>query len=168
MRSVPPFVPTADDLERADVELQTIVPESRTRPYDMREVVSRILDGREFFEVQPFFARTSWSALGRPRRPVVGIVGNHRVLAGAIDINASVKAARFIRSATHSGIPDHLLRRCAGISARARPGARRLIRTGRSCSMRTPRRPSQLTVITRKDYGGRVLRHVAQGRWAPT
>ena len=72
----PPFVPATDDLERADVELQTIVPESPNKPYDMREVVSRVLDGREFFEVQPFFAPNIIVGLGRlgggghlPRRP---------------------------------------------------------------------------------------------------
>src|SRR6266852_4674826 len=62
---VAPFVPTTDDLERADVELQTIVPESPNKPYDMRGVVSRILDGREFFEVQPFFAQNIVVGLGR-------------------------------------------------------------------------------------------------------
>src|SRR5437870_1326623 len=102
----PPFVPTTDDLERADVELQTIVPESANKPYDMREVVSRVLDGREFFEVQPFFAPNIVVGLGRLGGHVVGIVGNQpKVLAGAIDINASVKAARFIRFCDAFGIP---------------------------------------------------------------
>src|SRR5207248_6628005 len=86
-----------DDLERAGPELQTIVPESANKPYAMREAVSRVLDGREFFEVQPFFAPNIVVGLGRLGGHVVGIVGNQpKVLAGAIDINASVKAARFI------------------------------------------------------------------------
>src|SRR4029077_14191514 len=94
----PPSVPTTDDLERADVELQTIVPEAPNKPYDMREVVSRVLDNREFFEVQAFFAQNMIVGPGRLPGHVVGIVGNQpKVLAGAIDINASVKAARFIR-----------------------------------------------------------------------
>ncbi|OLB90028.1 MAG: methylmalonyl-CoA carboxyltransferase, partial [Actinobacteria bacterium 13_2_20CM_2_66_6] len=102
----PPFVPTTDDLERADPELQTIVPESPNKPYDMREVVSRVLDSREFFEVQPFFAPNIVVGLGRLGGHVVGIVGNQpKVLAGAIDINASVKAARFIRFCDAFGIP---------------------------------------------------------------
>src|SRR6266536_2788370 len=102
----PPFVPTTDDLERADPELQTIVPESPNKPYDMRDVVSRVLDGREFFEVQPFFAQNIIVGLGRLGGHVVGIVGNQpKVLAGAIDINASVKAARFIRFCDAFGIP---------------------------------------------------------------
>ena len=102
----PPFVPTSDDLERADPELQTIVPESPNKPYDMRELVSRVLDNREFFEVQPFFAPNIIVGLGRLGGHVVGIVGNQpKVLAGAIDINASVKAARFIRFCDAFGIP---------------------------------------------------------------
>src|SRR2546430_14942735 len=72
----PPFVPTTDDLERADPELQTIVPESPNKPYDMREVVSRVLDSREFFEVQPFFAPNIVVGLGRLGGAVVRIVGN--------------------------------------------------------------------------------------------
>src|SRR5256886_712822 len=92
-----PFAPTTDDLERSDVELQTIVPESPNKPYDMREVVSRVLDGREFFEVQPFFAPNIVVGLGRLGGHVVGIVGNQpKVLAGGVRIHASVKGGRVI------------------------------------------------------------------------
>src|SRR5438046_3016453 len=102
----PPFVPTTDDSERADPELQTIVPEAPNKPYDMRELVARVLDNREFFEVQPFFAKNIVVGLGRLGGHVVGIVGNQpKHLAGAIDINASVKAARFIRFCDAFGIP---------------------------------------------------------------
>src|SRR3979490_291824 len=81
----PPFVPTSDDLEREDPELQTIVPASPNKPYDMRELVSRVLDGREFFEVQPFFAPNIIVRLGRLGGHVVGIVGNQpKVLGGAV------------------------------------------------------------------------------------
>jgi len=69
----PPFVPTTDDPERADIELQTIVPESPNKPYDMRQVVSRVLDDREFFEVQPFFAPNIVIGFGRLGGHVVGI-----------------------------------------------------------------------------------------------
>src|SRR5712664_3970267 len=121
----PPFVPTTDDLERADPELQTIVPASPNKPYDMRELVSRVLDNREFFEVQPFFAPNIIVGLGRLGGHVVGIVGNQpKVLAGAIDINASVKAARIIRH-----------------------GAKLLYAYAEATV-------PKLTVITRKDYGG--------------
>src|SRR3979490_628208 len=72
----PPFVPTSDDLERADPELQTIVPESPNKPYEMRELVSRVLDHREFFEIQPFFAPNIVVGLGRLGGHVVGIAGH--------------------------------------------------------------------------------------------
>src|SRR3989442_2272441 len=102
----PPFVPTTDDLERSDVELQTIVPESPNKPSDMREVCSRVLDGREFFECQPFLRPNIIVGLGRLGGHVVGIVGNQpKVLAGGIDIHAPRKAARVICVFDAVGIP---------------------------------------------------------------
>src|SRR5918911_5097327 len=86
----PPFRPTGDDLERGDPELQTLVPDSPNLPYDMREVIARLLDDRQFLEVQPFFAQNIVVGFGRLGGNVVGMVGNQpKVLAGAIDIKAS-------------------------------------------------------------------------------
>src|SRR5947207_156338 len=102
----PPFKPTADDFERADEELQTLVPESPNLPYDMREVIVRLLDDRQFLEVQPFFAQNIVVGLGRLGGHTVGLAGNQpKVLAGAIDIKASVKASRFIRFCDAFNIP---------------------------------------------------------------
>src|ERR1700693_2259936 len=152
----PPFVPTTDDLERADPELQTIVPESPNKPYDMRQLVSRVLDNREFFEVQPFFAPNIIVGLGRLGGHVVGIVGNQpKVLAGAIDINASVKAARFIRFCDAFGIPiisfvdvpGYLPGRDQEHGGIIRHGAKLLYAYAEATV-------PKLTVITRKDYGG--------------
>jgi propionyl-CoA carboxylase beta chain len=152
----PPFVPTSDDLERADPELQTIVPESPNKPYDMRELVARVLDNREFFEVQPFFAPNIIVGLGRLGGHVVGIVGNQpKVLAGAIDINASVKAARFIRFCDAFGIPiisfvdvpGYLPGRDQEHGGIIRHGAKLLYAYAEATV-------PKLTVITRKDYGG--------------
>src|SRR5438874_2288301 len=152
----PPFVPTTDDLERADAELQTIVPESPNKPYDMRQVVSRVLDGREFFEVQPFFAPNIIVGLGRLGGHVVGIVGNQpKVLAGAIDINASVKAARFIRFCDAFGIPiisfvdvpGYLPGRDQEHGGIIRHGAKLLYAYAEATV-------PKLAVITRKNYGG--------------
>jgi acetyl-CoA carboxylase carboxyltransferase component len=152
----PPFVPTEDDPERADVELQTIVPESPNKPYDMREVVSRVLDEREFFEVQPFFAQNIVTGLGRLGGHVVGIVGNQpKVLAGAIDINASVKAARFIRFCDAFGIPiisfvdvpGYLPGRDQEHGGIIRHGAKLLYAYAEATV-------PKLAVITRKNYGG--------------
>jgi propionyl-CoA carboxylase beta chain len=152
----PPFVPTTDDPERADPELQTIVPEAPNKPYDMRHVVSRVLDDREFFEVQPFFAPNIVVGLGRLGGHVVGIVGNQpKVLAGAIDINASVKAARFIRFCDAFGIPiisfvdvpGYLPGRDQEHGGIIRHGAKLLYAYAEATV-------PKLTVITRKDYGG--------------
>ena len=152
----PPFVPTTDDLERADPELQTIVPESPNKPYDMRDVVSRVLDGREFFEVQPFFAQNIIVGLGRLGGHVVGVVGNQpKVLAGAIDINASVKAARFIRFCDAFGIPilsfvdvpGYLPGRDQEHGGIIRHGAKLLYAYAEATV-------PKLAVITRKNYGG--------------
>ena len=152
----PPYVPTTDDPERADPELQTIVPEAPNKPYDMRHVVSRVLDDREFFEVQPFFAPNIVVGLGRLGGHVVGIVGNQpKVLAGAIDINASVKAARFIRFCDAFGIPiisfvdvpGYLPGRDQEHGGIIRHGAKLLYAYAEATV-------PKLTVITRKDYGG--------------
>jgi len=152
----PPFVPTTDDSERADPELQTIVPEAPNKPYDMRELVARVLDNREFFEVQPFFAKNIVVGLGRLGGHVVGIVGNQpKHLAGAIDINASVKAARFIRFCDAFGIPiisfvdvpGYLPGRDQEHGGIIRHGAKLLYAYAEATV-------PKLTVITRKDYGG--------------
>ncbi|HLZ95525.1 MAG TPA: acyl-CoA carboxylase subunit beta [Candidatus Dormibacteraeota bacterium] len=152
----PPFVPSADDRERADPELQTIVPDAPNKPYDMRELVSRILDEREFFEVQPFFAKNIIVGLGRLGGHVVGIVGNQpKFLAGAIDINASVKAARFIRFCDAFGIPiisfvdvpGYLPGRDQEHGGIIRHGAKLLYAYAEATV-------PKLTVITRKNYGG--------------
>jgi acetyl-CoA carboxylase carboxyltransferase component len=138
----PPYLPTTDDPERADRELQTIVPEAPNKPYDMRELVGRVLDNREFFEVQPFFAPN--------------IIGNQpKALAGAIDINASVKAARFIRFCDAFGIPivsfvdvpGYLPGRDQEHGGIIRHGAKLLYAYAEATV-------PKLAVITRKDYGG--------------
>src|SRR5947209_13630018 len=102
----PPYRAPTDDPERADEELQSIIPASPNLPYDMREVIMRILDDHEWLEVQPFFAANIVVGLGRLNGHVVGVVGNQpKVLAGAIDIDASVKSARFIRFCDAFNIP---------------------------------------------------------------
>src|SRR5260370_23132786 len=107
----PPFVPTSDDLERADPELQTIVPESPNKPYDMRELVSRVLDNREFFESHPFFPPNIIVGLGRLGGHVVGIVGNQpKVLAGPAALPACRQPREVVRLSPAFRLPIiHLL-----------------------------------------------------------
>ena len=152
----PPYKPTTDDPERADNDLQTIIPTSPNLPYDMREVVTRVLDNRDFLEVQPFFAANIIVGLGRLNGHVVGVVGNQpKVLAGAIDIDASVKSARFIRFCDAFGIPlisfvdvpGYLPGTAQEYGGVIRHGAKLLYAYAEATV-------PKLTVITRKDYGG--------------
>src|SRR5207248_10833803 len=129
---------------------------SPNKPYDMRQVVSRVLDGREFFEVQPFFAQNIIVGLGRLGGHVVGVVGNQpKVLAGAIDINASVKAARFIRFCDAFGIPIISFVDVPGFLPGRDQEHGGIIRHGAKllyayCEATVPK----IAVITRKAYGG--------------
>jgi len=152
----PPFKPTADDFERADEELQTLVPESPNLPYDMREVIVRLLDDRQFMEVQPFFAQNIVVGLGRLGGHTVGLVGNQpKVLAGAIDIKASVKAARFIRFCDAFNIPVISLVDVPGYLPGTAQEHEGIIRHGAKLLYAYAEATvPKLTVITRKDYGG--------------
>jgi acetyl-CoA carboxylase carboxyltransferase component len=152
----PPHRPGGDDPERADDELQSIIPASPNLPYDMRDVIGRILDNREFMEVQPFFAANIVVGLGRLNGHVVGVVGNQpKVLAGAIDIDASVKSARFIRFCdafnipliSFVDVPGYLPGTAQEYGGVIRHGAKLLYAYAEATV-------PKLTVITRKDYGG--------------
>ena len=152
----PPYRKPSDDPERADEELQTIIPASPNLPYDMREVIMRVLDDREWMEVQPFFAANIVVGLGRLNGHVVGVIGNQpKVLAGAIDIDASVKAARFIRFCdafnipilSFVDVPGYLPGTAQEYGGVIRHGAKLLYAYAEATV-------PMLTVITRKDYGG--------------
>ncbi len=94
-----PVVRTEDSRERQDEALDTTVPPDPNAPYDMRQLVRRVLDERELFEIQPNYAKNIVTGFGRMEGRTVGLVANNpRELAGCLDIDASVKAARFVRS----------------------------------------------------------------------
>ena len=152
----PPQRATDDDPERADPELQAIVPDSPNLPYDMREVVSRLLDDRQFLEVQPFFAQNILVGFGRLGGHAVGVVANQpRVLAGAIDINASVKAARFIRLCDAFNVPLVTLVDVPGYLPGTAQEHEGIIRHGAKLLYAYAEATvPKLAVITRKDYGG--------------
>ncbi|MSQ06531.1 MAG: acyl-CoA carboxylase subunit beta [Dehalococcoidia bacterium] len=102
----PPLTPTGDPADRADPELHRLVPDAPNRPYDMREVIRRIVDDGEFMEVHQSFAPNVVVGLGRLAGRPVGLVGNQPDhLAGVLDIDASVKAARFVRFCDCFNIP---------------------------------------------------------------
>lgn len=102
----PPWQEPADDPGRQDESLRTLVPEDPTKAYDMREIVSRVVDDGEFMEVHQQFAQNIIIGFARMNGWPVGIVGQQPlILAGVIDIGASVKAARFVRFCDAFNIP---------------------------------------------------------------
>jgi propionyl-CoA carboxylase beta chain len=102
----PPLLPTGDDVEREEPDLLNIVPAEPNRPYDVREVVHRVVDDGDFMEVHELFAPNMVVGFGRMGGRPVGFVSNQPMqLAGAIDINGSRKAARFVRFCDCFNIP---------------------------------------------------------------
>ncbi|PFG74104.1 acyl-CoA carboxylase subunit beta [Tepidiforma thermophila] len=102
----PPFVPTNDDVNRTEEDLLTIVPAEPNRPYDVRDVIERIVDDGDFMEVQQAFAPNIVIGFARMGGRSVGFVANQPMhLAGSLDINASRKAARFVRFCDCFNIP---------------------------------------------------------------
>ncbi len=155
-RERPPFRPTLDDPHRADPELQSVVPNNPNQPYDMREVVTRVVDEGRFLEVMPFHAQNIICGFGRLGGHSVGIVGNQpRVLAGALDIDASIKAARFVRFCDAFNVPLVTFVDVPGFLPGTDQEYGGIIRHGAKllyayCEATVPK----LTVITRKAYGG--------------
>ncbi|HVA20595.1 MAG TPA: carboxyl transferase domain-containing protein, partial [Candidatus Micrarchaeia archaeon] len=152
----PPYKPTLDDPQRADTELQSIVPDNPNQPYDMRSVVSRVVDDGEFLEVMPYHAENIICGFGRLDGHSVGVVGNQpRVLAGALDIEASIKAARFVRFCDAFNVPLVTFVDVPGFLPGTDQEYGGIIRHGAKllyayCEATVPK----LTVITRKAYGG--------------
>ncbi|HEY7462589.1 MAG TPA: acyl-CoA carboxylase subunit beta [Gemmatimonadota bacterium] len=155
-REDPPRVPSEDPLDRREEELLTLVPASATKPYDMKRLVRLVVDGGDLLEVQPDFGANLVVGFARLDGRPVGIVANQpAVLAGVLDINASVKGARFIRFCdafniplvTFVDVPGFLPGTAQEFGGIIRHGAKLLYAY---CEATVPK----LTVITRKAYGG--------------
>jgi propionyl-CoA carboxylase beta chain len=151
-----PFFEPEDDPQREDAELDNLVPEQSSRPYDMHTVLQSVLDDGEFFEVQADHARNLTVGFGRLDGHSVGIVANQpNVLAGTLDIAASIKGARFVRFCdafnlpliTFVDVPGFLPGTDQEYSGIIRHGSKLLYAY---CEATVPK----LTVITRKAYGG--------------
>jgi len=145
-----------DNLTDEDLELDTLIPDSPNQPYDMHEVITRILDDDEFLEIQANYATNIVVGFGRVDGRPVGIVANQPTqFAGCLDINASEKAARFIRTCDCFNIPIVLLVDVPGFlpgtdqeyNGIIRRGAKLLYAYGEATV-------AKVTVITRKSYGG--------------
>src|SRR5271165_4606792 len=104
--SGPPEWPSFDDIEREDASLDTLVPENPNKPYDMRELIHKVVDEGDFFDISQAFARNMVTGFGRLAGRTVGFVANQpMVLAGVLDADASRKAARFVRFCDAFDIP---------------------------------------------------------------
>jgi len=151
----PSFAPE-DDPERADAELDSLVPEVSTRPYDMLDVIEHVVDVGEFLEVQPEWAMNIVVGFARLDGHAIGIVANQpQVLAGTLDIDASSKAARFVRFCDAFNIPLVTFVDVPGFLPGTNQEYGGIIRHGSKllyayCEATVPK----LTVITRKAYGG--------------
>ena len=152
----PPFVPTNDDPLRADAELDNIIPDNPNKPYDIKEIVRKVVDDGHFFEIHEQFAMNIVVGFARLGGHSVGIVANQpAVLAGVLDIDASEKAARFIRFCDAFNIPIVTFVDVPGYMPGTQQEYAGIIRAGAKlvyayCEATVPK----LTVTTRKSYGG--------------
>ena len=152
----PPFVPSNDASNRTDSKLNSIVPEVSTQPYDIRDIIDSIADDNYFFEVQEHYAPNIVIGFTRLGGHSVGIVANQPAfLAGVLDINASVKAARFVRFCDCFNIPLITFEDVPGFLPGINQEHLGIIRHGAKLLYAFAEATvPKITVITRKAYGG--------------
>ncbi|MHA1167023.1 MAG: acyl-CoA carboxylase subunit beta [Candidatus Hodarchaeales archaeon] len=153
---MPPLVETGDKPDREEEELQHIIPDSPNKPYDMKKVITLVMDKDSFFESSPHYAKNMLTGFARLDGNSVGIIANQPAhLAGCLDINASDKAARFIRFCDAFNIPLVTFMDVPGYLPGVNQEHGGIIRHGAKilyafAEATVPR----FTVITRKAYGG--------------
>jgi propionyl-CoA carboxylase beta chain len=155
-REKAPVKPTHDPPDRIEPSLDTLVPDSPSTPYDMKELIFKIADDREFFEVQPTYAGNIIVGFARMEGAPVGIVANQPlVLAGCLDIAASIKAARFVRFCDCFNIPLVTLVDVPGFMPGTVQEYGGIIKHGAKLLYAYAEATvPKVTVITRKAYGG--------------
>ncbi|HKF18895.1 MAG TPA: acyl-CoA carboxylase subunit beta [Candidatus Dormibacteraeota bacterium] len=152
----PPRVEATDPADRSDPELTRLIPDSAKEPYDMKDAICRVVDDGDFFEVQPFHAMNIVIGFARLDGHPVGVVANQpKVMAGSLDIDASVKGARFVRFCDAFNVPLVVFEDVPGFLPGTQQEYGGIIRHGAKllyafCEATVPK----LTVITRKAYGG--------------
>ncbi len=152
----PPRLESTDGPDRIDLDLNTIVPEESNQPYDIREVITRIVDDGYFFEVQQHFAPNICIGFARIDGRSVGIVANQPAfLAGVLDIDASTKGARFVRFCDCFNIPLVTFEDVPGFLPGVSQEHGGIIRHGAKLLYAFAEATvPKVTVITRKAYGG--------------
>ncbi|WP_096703813.1 acyl-CoA carboxylase subunit beta [Magnetospirillum sp. 15-1] len=155
-REKPPVRPTSDGPERIEASLDTLIPDNPNKPYDMKELILKVVDEGDFFEVQPGYAGNIIVGFARMEGRTVGIVANQpMVLAGCLDISSSIKGARFVRFCdafnipivTFVDVPGFLPGTSQEYGGIIKHGAK-LLYAYAECTV------PKITVITRKAYGG--------------
>ena len=155
-REMPPVLPTSDAGDRVEPSLDILVPANPNKPYDMKNLVEKVVDEGDFFELQPDYAKNIIIGFGRIEGSTVGIVANQpMVLAGCLDIDSSRKGARFVRFCdcfnipivTFVDVPGFLPGTVQEFGAIIKHGAKLLFAYGEATV-------PKITVITRKAYGG--------------
>jgi propionyl-CoA carboxylase beta chain len=152
----PPRVKTYDPIGRQDEKLNSVVPENSQKPYDMKEIIHSVIDDNRFFEIHKDYATNIIIGFGRFNGKTAGLVANQpSVLAGVLDIDASLKAARFIRFCDAFNIPIVTFEDVPGFLPGTEQEWRGIITHGAKllyayCEATVPK----ITIITRKAYGG--------------
>jgi propionyl-CoA carboxylase beta chain len=152
----PPLMETGDDPRRRAEDLLTIIPEDPNKPYDMREIIYRVVDAGDFMEVHAHFAQNIIVGFGRMAGRTVGVVGNQPLyLAGVLDIDSSRKAARFVRFCDAFNIPIITLVDVPGFLPGTAQEHGGIIGHGsKMVYAYSEATVPKLTIITRKAYGG--------------
>ena len=155
-REPPPLVATPDSTERPEPSLDTLVPVSPNKPYDMKELIIKVVDEGDFFELQPDYAANMVIGLGRLGGATVGIVANQpMVLAGCLDIASSIKGARFVRFCDCFNIPLVTFVDVPGFMPGTVQEHGGIIKHGAKLLYAFAEATvPKVTVITRKAYGG--------------
>jgi propionyl-CoA carboxylase beta chain len=151
-----PEIQSTDAINRQDKELDSLVPENPNKPYDMKDVIHRIVDHGDFFEVHELYAQNILVGFARLGGKSVGIIANQpSVLAGVLDIDSSMKGARFVRFCDAFNIPLVVFEDVPGFLPGTDQEWRGIIKNGAKllyafCEATVPK----ITVIVRKAYGG--------------
>ncbi len=152
----PPRIETGDDVNRMDEELARIVPQESDKPYDMKDIILRVVDNGEFLEVHEHWAKNIVVGFARLNGYAIGVIGNQpKVLAGTLDIDSSTKGGRFVRFCDAFNVPLLTFVDVPGFLPGTAQEYGGIIRNGSKllyayCEATVPK----MTVITRKAYGG--------------
>jgi len=155
-REKPPVRESFDDPDRAEPSLDTLVPESPNKPYDMKELILKVADEADFFEISPDYAKNIITGFGRMDGETVGFVANQpQVLAGVLDIDSSRKGARFVRFCDCFNIPIVTFVDVPGFLPGVAQEHGGIIKHGAKLLFAYAEATvPKITVITRKAYGG--------------